>query len=271
MVSVLRRVARRLRRLLRGTSSAPRYAVADRNAFVGLIPLTSSVLEIGPFAQPVLRGPHVRYVDVLSTEDLRKRARSLGMDETKVPNIGWVSHGSDLSVVNDTFDAVVSSHAIEHQPDFVGHLNQVADLLKPGGCYYVLVPDHRYCFDHFLTPSTVAQVIGAHLENRAVHTLSSVVEHRALTTHNDPARHWAGDHGDPNENRTSRIASAIQEISDANGAYIDVHAWYFTPRSFREVITDLHATKHISFSVQRMFPTRPNSNEFWAILQKHDD
>ena len=271
MVSVLRRVARRLRRLLRGTSSAPQYAVADRNAFVGLIPLTSSVLEIGPFAQPVLRGPHVRYVDVLSTEDLRKRARALGMDETKVPTISWVSNGSDLSVVNDTFDAVVSSHAIEHQPDFVGHLNQVADLLKPDGRYYVLVPDHRYCFDHFLTPSTVAQVIGAHLENRAVHTLSSVVEHRALTTHNDPVRHWAGDHGDPNENRASRIASAIQEISDADGAYIDVHAWYFTPRSFREVITDLHATKHISLSVQRMFPTRPNSNEFWAILQKHDD
>jgi SAM-dependent methyltransferase len=271
MVSVLRRVARRLRRLLRGSSSAPQYALADRNAFVGLIPLTNSVLEIGPFAQPVLRGPHVRYVDVLSTEDLRKRARALGMDETKVPNIGWVSNGSDLSVVNDTFDAVVSSHAIEHQPDFVGHLNQVADLLKPNGSYYLLVPDHRYCFDHFLTTSTVAQVLGAHLENRTVHSLSSVVEHRALTTHNDPARHWAGDHGDPNENRASRIASAIQEISDANGAYIDVHAWYFTPRSFREVITDLSATKHISFSDQRMFPTRPNSNEFWAILQKHDD
>ena len=270
MVSVLRRVARRLRRLLRGSSSAPQYAVADRNAFVGLIPLTNSVLEIGPFAQPVLRGPHVRYVDVLSTEDLRKRARALGMDETKVPNIGWVSNGSDLSVVNDTFDAVVSSHAIEHQPDFVGHLNQVADLLKPNGSYYLLVPDHRYCFDHFLTPSTVAQVLGAHLENRTVHSLSSVVEHRALTTHNDPVRHWAGDHGDPNESRASRISSAIQEISDANGAYIDVHAWYFTPRSFREVITDLSVTKHISFSVQRMFPTRPNSNEFWAILQKHD-
>jgi len=265
---MLRGVARRLRRLLRGSSSTPQFAVADRNAFVALIPLTHSVLEIGPFAQPVLRGPHVRYVDVLSTEDLRKRARSLGMDETKVPTISWVSNGSDLSVVNDTFDAVVSSHAIEHQPDFVGHLNQVADLLKPDGRYYVLVPDHRYCFDHFLTPSTVAQIVGAHLEKRAVHSLSSVVEHRALTTHNDPVRHWAGDHGDPKENRASRIASAIQEIGDAHGAYIDVHAWYFTPQSFRDVIADLSATQHISFSVQRVFPTRPNSNEFWVILQK---
>ncbi len=99
----------------------------------------------------------------------------------------------------------------------------------------------------FLQPSTVAQLLGAHLENRKVHTLSSVVEHRALTTHNDPARHWAGDHGDPEENRAARIASAIQEINDANGAYIDVHAWYFTPQSFRQVITDLSATKHISF------------------------
>jgi hypothetical protein len=109
MVSVLRRVARKLRRLLRGSPPAPNYAVADRNAFVSLIPHTHSVLEIGPFAQPVSRGPHVRYVDVLSTEDLRKRAQFLGMDETKVPTISWVSNGSDLSVVNDTFDAVVIS------------------------------------------------------------------------------------------------------------------------------------------------------------------
>lgn len=271
MVSVLRRIARKVRRLFRRSPSAPHYAVADRNAFVALIPHTHSVLEIGPFAQPVSRGPHVRYVDVLSTEDLRTRARSQGMDETKVPTISWVSNGSDLSVVNDSFDAVVSSHAIEHQPDFVRHLNQVADLLNPNGRYYLLVPDHRYCFDHFLTPSSVAQVLGAHLENRTVHTLSSVVEHRALTTHNNGKRHWAGDHGDPEKNRASRLTSAVQEISGANGAFIDVHAWYFTPQSFRQIITDLSATQHIPFSIQTMFPTRPYANEFWTILQKHAD
>jgi SAM-dependent methyltransferase len=207
-------------------------------------------------------------VDVLSTEALRSRAATLGMDATGVPDISWVSNGSDLSIVNATFDAVVSSHAIEHQPDLVQHLRQVADLLNANGHYYLLVPDHRYCFDHFLLPSTTAQVVGAHSEKRATHLVSSVIEHRALTTHNDPVRHWAGDHGDPLDNRAARIASALQEVRDANGAYIDVHAWYFTPQSFRQVITDLFATGHSPFAVERMFPTRPNSNEFWAILQK---
>jgi SAM-dependent methyltransferase len=262
-MSVARRIVRRLRR----RSATPvRHDVPDRNAFVGLIGTSQRVLEIGPFAHPMVRGDNVDHLDVLPTEGLRQRAISLGMDPGGVPDIRWVSSGGDLDCVTERYDSVVSSHAIEHQPDLIRHLQQVEALLRPGGTYYLLVPDHRYCFDHFLVPSTTAEVIGAHVERRRVHTAASVIEHRALTTHNDPVRHWAGDHGDPLERRTERIASALQEIQDAAGGYIDVHAWYFTPPSFRRVIDDLRESGFVGFSVQRMFPTRPNANEFWCIL-----
>ena len=173
------------------------------------------MLEIGPFAHPMMRGEHVDHLDVLPTEALRARAVSLGMDPGGVPDIRWVSSGGDLSVVTERYDAVVSSHAIEHQPDLIRHLQQVEALLRPGGSYYLLIPDHRYCFDHFLVPSTTAQVIGAHVERRSVHTAASVIEHRALTTHNDPVRHWAGDHGDPLADRAVRIDGALKELADA--------------------------------------------------------
>lgn len=231
-----------------------------------MISTSSRVLEIGPFAHPMVRGSHVDHLDVLPTEALRARAVSLGMDPGGVPNIRWVSSGGDLGVVTERYDAVVSSHAIEHQPDFIRHLQQVEALLRPGGSYYLLIPDHRYCFDHFLVPSTTAQVIGAHIEKRSVHTAASVIEHRALTTHNDPVRHWAGDHGDPFTDRAARIEGALKELADAQGGYIDVHAWYFTPPSFRRIVDDLRASGFTSFAVRRMFPTRQNANEFWCIL-----
>ena len=96
--------------------------------------------------------------------------------------------------------AVFSSHCIEHQPDLVRHLQEVANLLEPDGAYFLLIPNKLYCFDHFIAETSVADVMLAHHLGHRVHTLASVIEHRALTTHNDPSRHWLGDHADPTTN-----------------------------------------------------------------------
>ena len=246
----------------------PLAPVSDRQSFVELIAPSARVLEIGPFAAPMLRGSNISYVDVMSTNDLRARAIQLGLDPEKVPEINWVSSGSDLSVVRDQFNAVVSSHAIEHQPDIIGHLQQIGNLLLSGGRYFLLIPDHRYCFDHFFAPSTEQQMIDAHLEKRTVHPDSAVIAHLAHTTHNDAVRHWQGDHGDPDENRTERTKLAIDALEASHGSYIDVHAWFFTPETFVHTMTSLSKSKYIPFTVGRMFPTRENALEFWVILRK---
>lgn len=44
------------------------HQVADRLAFVDLIPSSIHTLEIGPYARPLLRGQNVKYVDVYSTK-----------------------------------------------------------------------------------------------------------------------------------------------------------------------------------------------------------
>ena len=59
-------------------------SLRDRNDFATLIPKHASVLEIGPFFNPLLRGPNVRYFDVLPREKLVERATSIGFDATGV-------------------------------------------------------------------------------------------------------------------------------------------------------------------------------------------
>jgi SAM-dependent methyltransferase len=157
----------------------------DRNDFVALVPKSATVLEIGPFCNPLLRGPSVSYLDILSQEALVARASSLGLDPSGVPYIDYISPTGELSIVKRRFDVVISSHCLEHQPDFAAHVQGVGQLLLSGGAYFLLVPDKRYCFDHFIPTSNLAEVIVAHYERRKVHTLRSVIEHRALTTHND--------------------------------------------------------------------------------------
>ena len=125
-------------------------AGATRGGFIQMLEQTGSILEIGPLANPIVRGDHVSYFDVLPTEPLRAKAASHGLDVSQVPEITYFSEVADLSVIPDKFDAAVSAHTIEHQPDLVQHLRAVAGLLVPGGRYFLAVPDQRYCFDHFL-------------------------------------------------------------------------------------------------------------------------
>ena len=243
--------------------------IRDRNDFVALIPTGADVLEIGPFCNPLLRRPNVNvfYFDVLPQDQLITRGKSIGLDPAAVPYIHYVSRTGDLSTINRRFDIVVSSHCIEHQPDLIGHLQAVGKLLLPGGAYFLLVPDKRYCFDHFIPESNLAEVMVAQREQRKGHTLRSVIEHRTLTTHNDSLRHWQGDHGLLFENFEQRFLAALREFDAAEGEYIDVHAWYFTPASASAILSALQDMRLSKLTVHRVYGTRYAACEFWMILR----
>jgi SAM-dependent methyltransferase len=243
--------------------------LVHRQQFAALVPQDVLALEIGPFGSPVLSGPNVRFCDVLDTEQLRRRAPEHGVDPNQVPAIDYVMKDCSLDDIPERFDAILSSHAIEHQPDLVAHLQQVERRLKDGGRYFVLMPDKRFCFDRTMPESTIAEILQAHAERRTRHTLRSVVEHHAFKTHNDPHAHWR-DQASPTAMlprvELKNLAAALREYEEANGSYIDVHAWYLTPDSFRQIVKLLNELKLIHIQVERLYRTRRNSVEFWAVL-----
>lgn len=248
-----------------GVVASPLALRENLLAFVGE---SGSVLEIGPFHSPLMRGANVEYLDVLDAGQLRARASHTGGNPDGVPEV--IHHVGSLDAVDRRYDAVLSSHAVEHQPDLVRHLQQVERILQPGGGYFLIVPDKRYCFDHFIAESTIADVLQAHAEERRVHTLKSVIEHRALTVHNDSLRHWQGDHGSPERNRAARAQAAMEEYRGAAGGYIDVHAWYFTPPTFRSVVTTLRDLGLIGLEIAGIYHPAFGRNEFCAILRRPD-
>lgn len=185
-------------------------------------------LEIGPFVNPALVHDRVKYLDVLSTEELIARAKKLGKPTDHVPLIDFVSPDGSLKMINEKFDLVFSSHNFEHQPDPISHLNEVSAVLSDGGTFALMVPDARYCFDATLPLSKISDIFVAHHDKRRRHTIGSVIEHRALITHNDSKRHW--EDKDTKVYRpinAQKVATAISEFNRAKGDYIDVHAWQF--------------------------------------------
>ncbi len=245
-----------------GRTASP---LAEREGLLALPRAAASALEIGPFCSPVLRGEGVRYLDMLDAGQLRARALAIGLDPSGCPE--RIHYQAGLAAVTDRFDAVVSCHAIEHQPDLIAHLQEVAAVLTPGGRYYLVVPDKRFCFDHFIAESTVAEMIAAYRERRTRHRLTSVIEHIALTTHNEAERHWRGDHGPrPDAALPARIAAALDRY-DADSGYIDVHAWYFTPTGFRAAIDLMHDLRLSPLRAAAVYDTPRDRHEFCAILE----
>ena len=243
---------------------------AHRVGFLAQISRSRPLLEIGPAVRPALRGSNVKYFDITDSEGLIARAKQELLSPDQCPDVvHFVSPTGDLSVIDENFDALFSSHCIEHQADLIGHLRGALNILNKGGLYYLIIPDKRYCFDASLPESSVEDVIAAYVEKRQVHTLKSVIEHVALTTHNDPVAHWNGQSEDPNDHlKSQRMTAALERFASSNGGYIDVHAWQFTPASFRAIISTLQDRGMIPFKALRVYDTAHNRNEFCAVLRK---
>lgn len=225
-------------------------------------------LEIGPFDHPKPAGPNVKYFDVLNEEELAERAKKVGRNPAGVPTIHYLDRSGQLDAIPDSFDVVFSSHCIEHQIDLVSHLQQVSNILAPNGEYCLVIPDRDYCFDHFFADTTIADVLGVHYEKRTYHSIKSVIEHRALTTHNDPWRHRLGENGSPErEDRITLIKNAIAEYEQAEGGYIDVHQWQFTPQSFLSLMRELYQIGLSPFANVTACATPLGRQEFTARMR----
>ena len=252
-------------------------AIDNRAAFLGLVSPDYALLEIGPFCTPAFRAPRYRvaYLDAFSTDELRELARGMAWaDAARVPEIDFVWKGQRYrELIGREFELVFSSHNIEHQPCLVTHLEDVASVMRRGGRFMLAIPDKRYCFDHFLPESTIAEVLDAFLSGRRDHAARSLVQGRMMHTHNEAGRHWQGDHGDDPTRRAlddDIVASVRQVIAEyrARTGYLDAHAWQFTPASFRLLMQVLARAGLVSLTVERVYETLNGSNEFYAVLAK---
>jgi len=252
-------------------------AVSSRAALCGLVPQGTRILEIGPSVAPGFRAPafRVRYLDVVDTDGLRAFAAATGQaDPDLVPRIDYVWRGEAYrDLLHEQFDAIYSSHNIEHHPCLVRHLADAADVLAPGGCYLLAIPDKRFCYDHFLPETTLSDVLEAHLEGRMRHAPRHVLDNLMHLAHNESDRHWAGDHGEnpflrgaTEADRGGEVRFWLDHYRRQEG-YVDVHAWRFTPDNFRVVLSDLNAAGLSRFRVEAVYPTIRNGIEFYAILR----
>jgi hypothetical protein len=234
--------------------------------------VSPKILEIGPYMSPLVTGQQIDTFDVLTHEDLVLRAISEGGPSHLIPDVTWVGPEASSQYIQAKYDLILSSHVVEHQIDLIAHFKNIDELLHSGGYYAALIPDHRYCFDHFNVPSTIIDVLIAHIVQERNHSLKNFLEDRLTTGHNETNRYWKKDFGAAkiSGKSFSDILDIIAEYRStvSNDIYIDVHAWKFTDKTFIDIFSRLKELELINLNVEKVVPVKPGNNEFWILFRK---
>jgi predicted SAM-dependent methyltransferase len=261
------------------TSQCPSISRSD--FFEQVVDLTTkTLLELGPFNNPAFTGRNVKYFDVLDRKGLIEKAKKFRISSAGIPSkIDYVSNDADLTTIRiEEFDYVFSSHVIEHQLDLITHFNHVYDLLKENGKYLLIIPDKRYCFDHFIGETRMSDVLNAHYLNLKRHPMATSLS-KCEATHNDAPRHWAGDNGvglfDENDRVVIDLGTQYRDLECYqvklneyidDGGFVDYHRWRFMPNNFAHIFNGLYRMGLIKLKLEKVWCTQPGTFEFMAIF-----
>jgi SAM-dependent methyltransferase len=83
--------------------------------------------------------------------------------ETGQPGLSgrlWLREGADLEpLLDDSYDAVLSSHVIEHFANPIGALHEWLRVLRPGGHLVTVAPHKEGCADHRRPTTPLAHMV----------------------------------------------------------------------------------------------------------------
>jgi len=246
----------------------------SRAEFVRMIPKPARILEIGPYNNPALSKTdyaNLKYMDVFTSEQI-------SLDQARYTHTVEIPQEIDI-IANPLntptfstdlkFDFIFSAHNIEHHPDIIAHLNEIAKVAAtPNTKYFLAVPDRRYCFDYYRTESSFIEMIDAHDRLVKNPTLESYLKHRLYATHNNIYAHWMAEHGeDPRATAfdLGRVQKVLKEYKEQPD-FADIHSWVFTNDSFMRNINMLNDLGLQPWRVDIVSKPQYMTPEFYTIM-----
>ncbi|CAA9375009.1 bifunctional 2-polyprenyl-6-hydroxyphenol methylase/3-demethylubiquinol 3-O-methyltransferase UbiG [uncultured Nocardioides sp.] len=203
-------------------------------------------LEIGPAHHAILpkrEGFDTRTVDYLDRAGLvDKYADFEHYDPDSIEEVDYVlsPDGTMLKEIDERFDLVLASHVLEHTTSLIDFLNECTGLLAEGGVLALVVPDHRYTFDRFRERSSLGRVIDTSIAPPRVHTVGTLTEFALNAVRHGSTGSWSAGH--QGKYRLMHDLVKVREVAaQADGEYVDVHNWIFSPHHLRLLVEDLHA------------------------------
>lgn len=225
-------------------------------------------LEVSPGAHGVVPREEYNLVtcDKVAEEKYKKNYR-----EETCPAIDVVLGDAALDEVfeENAFDYIISSHVIEHIPDFIGFFIAAAKILRPGGQIIKLIPDRQYTFDALRRNSTIEDIEKAHAL-RLKHPSREMVEDFLRNVDNRVTARdiWSGQYTPSPMHDLAAVTKILEETSPDK---MDCHCFTFTPATFRTLIEHVieHYVPHLE--IVEITNTPKEQLEFLVHLVKTSD
>lgn len=206
-------------------------------------------VEIGALHQPqeVPEGAKVRYLDRLSTDELRSEYPEL--DALELVEVDIVEDGEDpRSIGDESIDFLIASHVIEHCEDPVGTIKNWLRVIRPGGVIFLVVPNRKRTFDRLRSPTRVDHLLTDHREgpegSRKQHYLD-----------------WVEALEGPDVDTDARAEELM-----AQGYRPHFHVW--SPDEFRDSLLQIAEAERLPLEIAA---TRQNFREFMVVIRKTPD
>ena len=225
--------------------------------------LDLKVLEIGPALNPskLLAGfDEVQYADIMSIEEI------LSQEKYSRRNKPGCSHNIDIILEDgllsgdykESFDLVLSVHSVEHHYCFLTHLENIYEILRPGGRYFCVLPYPANTFDRFTPLTKVSEILRRKAASGCRgHDFGAVLDHllwKALGVSN----HFKFD--------IDLLKNYHFQDLDNYTVEWDIHRWVFTPTSIRRILQYLKASNNLDLEVGII--SQGLGNSFFVSFEK---
>ncbi len=219
-------------------------------AFAAYRYLRGSGIEVGALNSPlpIYHGGKVRYLDRLTTEQLRSAYPEIPAQD--FVDVEQVEDGEKLASIDDeSCDFVIANHVIEHARNPIGALENMLRVLKPDGILYLALPDKRFTFDAERAATSYEHLKHDYFESPE----SSDAEHYL---------DWITAVG-----KVTDAAEAAGRAAQIRATKGDIHFHVWTQREFIELILRLRADFHWPIEIEAVIK---NGQEFVVVLRKAD-
>lgn len=231
-------------------------------------------IEVGALDKPIVPPTTVGifYVDHTDTASLREKyGADPSVDLSNLVEVGGIWGQNTLAEAAASVapvDFLIASHVIEHVPDLIAWLKEIASVLKPGGDVRLAIPDRRYSFDLLRTETVLADVLAAHFVGARIPQVRQVIDYVANVVDVDCWHIWDGsvDRAALTNSLNAKTIESFARDVLVDKTYIDSH-WVFTPLSFANLMKRMAALGYHAFACRQFYETEEKTLEFFVVME----
>jgi SAM-dependent methyltransferase len=255
----------------------PRQVDRNSKLLSHISPLSQDGLEIGALCWPIVKkdesNGRIQYVDFSTAEKSREKYKddpAVNIDDIVETDYLWGKQTLPELVDGRLFDYVIASHVIEHVPNMLGWMREIASVLKDGGILSLAIPDKRYTFDIKRDLTSLGTLVESYLLDKRRPGPRDIFDQVSLATKVDMTLAWSGKIEMDALEHHGTLQEALDEVKEnlLTDEYDDVHVNILTPASYLDILENASSIGLFDFAVVDFYDTARNSHEFLVSLQR---